>query len=135
MFDFNLDFLDDIIDNSFKWDKDEYKFNRPVKDMNPYFITDNKTSLTITHNVLGMNKEDLKITRENDNGNDFIKIEGKTIDALTKKEYSISSTFAVNGKELDLDKIASTMKNGLLYITIAKREQPKTASKTVIDIR
>lgn len=123
MFDFDLDFLNDILENPLVWDKDSYKFNRPVKDMSPYSVSNSDKQIVITHNVLGIDKKDLHISIETEKGNNYIKIEGKTTDALTKKVYEVSSTFALNADELDLTKISSKMSNGLLYIIINKKEQ------------
>lgn len=135
MFDFDLSFLNDMMKDPFNWDKEAYKFNRDEKDMHPYSMTNTKDKVIITHNVLGIDKKDLKISRDELNGNDIIKLEGKTVDEITGKEYSISSTFALDVSQLDLDKITSTMKNGLLYITIAKKEKKlELPKKRIINI-
>ena len=44
---------------------------------------------------------------------------------LTKKEYSISSRFALDTAQLDIKNVTSTMKNGLLYITIPLKKEEK----------
>ena len=123
MFDFNLD----EFFNNFDWDKKNYRFNREEKDMHPYSVSNTKETSTIVHNVLGINKEDVKLSLSKENGNTYILIEGKSKDSVTGKEYSVSSRFAIDASQLDLSKITSTMKNGLLYITMPfkKQEQPK----------
>ena len=55
----------------------------------------------------------------------MVLIEGKSIDELTKKEYSISSRFALDTAQLDIKNVTSTMKNGLLYITIPLKKEEK----------
>ena len=122
MFDFDLDNLF----NSFDWDRKNYKFNRDEKDMHPYSVINNKKETIIVHNVLGVDKKDLKISLNKENGNTYILIEGKSVDSLTKKEYSISSRFAIDTTQLDIKKITSTMKNGLLYITIPLKPEEKS---------
>lgn len=122
MFDFDLD---DLF-NSFDWDRKNYKFNRDEKDMHPYSIINNKKETIIVHNVLGVDKKDLKISLEKENGNSYIVIEGKSIDGTTKKEYSISSRFAIDSSRLDIKNAVSTMKNGLLYITIPLKPEEKS---------
>lgn len=126
LFDFNELF------NSFDWDKKNYKFNRDEKDMHPYSIIDNEKEVIIVHNVLGIDKKDLKISLNKESGNTYILIEGKSIDELTKKEYSISSRFALDTTQLDIKNITSTMKNGLLYITAPLKKEEKL--KQNIDI-
>ena len=136
MFDFNLDDLFNAIDMPLDRDKKAYMFNRAEKDMHPYSIVNLKDKTIITHNILGIDKKDLKLSLTRENGNAYILIEGKTIDALTKKTYSISSRFAIDESQLDLSKISSTAKNGLLYITIpfkAKEELKNTTLKINID--
>ena len=104
--------------------------------MHPYSIVNLKDKTIITHNILGIDKKDLKLSLTRENGNAYILIEGKTIDELTKKTYSVSSRFAIDESQLDLSKISSTAKNGLLYITIpfkAKEELKNTTLKINID--
>ncbi len=133
MFDKDLDML---IDTFFPldWDKKTYKFNREEKDMHPYsYKSDNKNTI-ITHNILGIDKKDLKITPEVVDGVARIVIKGTTKDSITGKEYSINSTFALDDSQLDLTKIKATAKNGLLYITIPNKEKEEQKIKKEIEI-
>lgn len=132
MLDFDNLFDFDELFNSFDWDKKNYKFNRDEKDMHPYSIVDNEKEVIIVHNVLGIDKKDLKISLNKESGNTYILIEGKSIDELTKKEYSISSRFALDTTQLDIKNITSTMKNGLLYIIAPLKKEEKL--KQNIDI-
>lgn len=132
MLDFDNLFDFDELFNFFDWDKKNYKFNRDEKDMHPYSIIDNEKEVIIVHNVLGIDKKDLKISLNKESGNTYILIEGKSIDELTKKEYSISSRFALDTTQLDIKNITSTMKNGLLYITAPLKKEEKL--KQNIDI-
>lgn len=117
--------LIDFLFEPFDWDKKSYKFNREEKDMHPYSIIQNDRETIITHNVLGINKEDLKLTRKNENGDSYIVIEGKTKDEITNKEYSVSSRFALDESQLNLSGIKSSVKNGLLYIIIPNKKLKK----------
>ena len=90
---------DDLIDlffPSFDWDKKSYKFNRDEKDMHPYSVKNDEKEVLITHNILGIDKKDLKITNESENGVTYILIKGKTKDAISGKEYSVDSRFALD---------------------------------------
>lgn len=126
--------LIDFLFEPFDWDKKSYKFNREEKDMHPYSIIKNDKETIITHNVLGINKEDLKLTRKNENGDSYIVIEGKTKDELTNKEYSVSSRFALDESQLDLSGIKSSVKNGLLYIVIPNKKNKKLKKEEQIEI-
>ena len=126
--------LIDFLFEPFDWDKKSYKFNREEKDMHPYSIIKNDKETIITHNVLGINKEDLKLTRKNENGDSYIVIEGKTKDELTNKEYSVSSRFALDESQLDLSGIKSSVKNGLLYIVIPNKKDKKLEKEEQIEI-
>lgn len=123
--------LIDFLFEPFDWDKKSYKFNREEKDMHPYSIIKNDKETIITHNVLGINKEDLKLTRKNENGDSYIVIEGKTKDELTNKEYSVSSRFALDESQLDLSGIKSNIKNGLLYIIIPNKKDKKLKEEQI----
>ena len=133
MFDRDIDML---IDTFFPldWDKKNYKFNREEKDMHPYsYKSDNKNTI-ITHNILGIDKKDLKITPEVVNGVTRLVIKGTTKDSITGKEYSVNSTFALDDSQLDLTNIKATAKNGLLYITIPNKEKEEQKIKKEIEI-
>lgn len=129
MFDFNFDdiFTPILLD----WDKKNYRFNRGEKDMHPYSISSDEEKTIIVHNALGINKEDLKVTKEKENGTTYIAIEGKTEDSLTKREYSVSSRFVLNEEELDLSNIKSSMRNGLLYIIIPTKKPEEPTKDTI----
>lgn len=130
MFEFDFDelFTPLLLD----WDKKSYKFNREEKDMHPYSIKNTGKDMLITHNILGIDKKDLKITTESENGVNYILIKGKTKDSITEKEYSIDSRFALDDTQLDLANIKAIAQNGLLYITIPnKKKELKKETKNI----
>lgn len=131
-----MSFTADMIDmlNALDWDKKNYRFNRNEKDMHPYSVINKDKETIITHNVLGINKEDLKISLNKIDGQNLLIIEGKSIDEFTEKEYSIHSTFSVDESALDLTKITTSMKNGLLYIRIPMIEKKKKNTSIKINI-
>ena len=125
-------FIDSLFPTLFDWDRKNYKFNRDEKDMHPYSIKNGDREVLITHNILGIDKKDLKITNESENGTAFILIKGKTKDTITGKEYSVDSRFALDNTQLELSEIKATAKNGLLYITIpTKKKEIKKESKNI----
>lgn len=121
---YNDDFLDWAFINPLNWEKDFYKFTRDEKDMYPYSINKNKDgSVTIVHNVVGLDKKDLKLSTKVINDKTYIIIEGQTKDEITGKTYSVNSKFSYDMTQYDLNNIKSTMKNGLLYITISAKKK------------
>lgn len=125
-------FLDLDIFNPFDFDRDFYKFNRIEKDMNPYSIKQTDEGIILIHNVLGINKEDLKISTKRENHTNLIIIEGKTKDEVTGREYSINSRFSVDDS-VDLKSAKPSMKNGLLYISI-KYKEAKESKENILAI-
>ncbi len=133
---FDNDLIDLFFTNPLDWDKNSYKFNREEKDMHPYSILTQKDKVIITHNILGINKSDIKLSLNTENKVTYIQIEGNTKDALTNKTYSISSRFNLDVNELDLTKVSSKAENGLLYIIIPKKvELPKEKQNLTINIQ
>ena len=98
-----------------------YFFNRDEKDMHPYDVIRKNDSIVITHNVLGIEKEDLKVNIKTENLKYFLVISGTSKDKVTGKTYSINSRFQYNPDEIDVSKATSELKNGILYITIPYR--------------
>ncbi len=124
--------LFDTILNPLDWDKDFYKFNREEKDMHPYSVqVDESGNFIIVHNILGINKEDIKLTKEIEGGNTYILITGSTKDSFTGKTYSINSRFALDDKQLDLSHIKANAKNGLLYIIIPSKKIETKETKSI----
>ncbi len=113
----------------FDFDKKFYNFNREEKDMHPYSILNKEAATILPPNVLGLNNEDIQLSKKKENGIAYIVIAGKTTDEVTGKTYSINSRFSVDENKVDLSKVSSTMKNGLLYITIPYKKEDKEAEK------
>ena len=123
-----------LLNDLFDFDRKFYTFVRPEKDMMPYTIINKENQTILIHNVIGINKEDLKISLNKIDGQNLLIIEGKSIDEFTEKEYSIHSTFSVDESALDLTKITTFMKNGLLYIRIPMIEKKKNNTSIKINI-
>ena len=117
--------------NPFDWDRNSYRFTRLEKDMNPYTVYKKDGGLILVHNVLGINKEDLKISTKVENHTSFIVIEGKSKDEITEKEYSINSRFSFDKSKMNIENAKCSMKNGLLYIDIPYRLEAKAKEKTL----
>lgn len=112
----DLFFLDDLFD----FDRKFYNFVRPEKDMTPYTVVNKENKTILIHNVVGINKEDLKITTKTENGEKILYISGQTKDSVSGNEYSVNSRFKVKAQAIK--KIDCECKNGLLYVTISYDE-------------
>ena len=121
----------DAFDDLFDFDRHFYFFNRDEKDMHPYDVTRKKDALILTHNVLGLNKEDIKLTIKTENLRSYIVISGSSKDEVTGKCYSINSRFSYDPNEIDVSKATSEMKNGLLYITIPYKAKEEVSNEGI----
>ena len=107
-FDKSLDkFVNQVVDDLFDFDRHFYFFNRDEKDMHPYDVVRKSNSIVITHNVLGIEKEDLKITVRTENLKSYLMIAGASKDKITGKTYSVNSRFQYNPDEIDVSKANS----------------------------
>ena len=78
----------------------------------------NKENQTILiHNVVGINKEDLKISIKTENGEKILYIAGQTKDKVSGSNYEINSRFKI--KAQSIRNIECECANGLLYVTIS----------------
>jgi HSP20 family molecular chaperone IbpA len=123
--------LFDAFDDLFDFDRHFYFFNRDEKDMHPYDVIRKKDALILTHNVLGLNKEDIKLTVKSENLKSYIVISGSSKDEVTGKCYSINSRFSYDPNEIDVTKATSEMKNGLLYITIPYKAKEEVSDEGI----
>ena len=62
----------------FDWDRDFYNFRREEKDMHPYSIVSKDNKTILVHNVVGIKKEDLKVSIKTENHYQILYITGKT---------------------------------------------------------
>lgn len=110
-------FYDLIFDKSF------YSFNRCLKDMYPYKIKTEDDKVTIIHNVLGIDEEDIKIEIKKEQGNYYLYILGETQDKETEEVYNVRSKFSIDAELTE--NITWTVKNGILKIIVnRKKENP-----------
>ena len=117
--------------NPFDWDKDFYKFNRMEKDMNPYSVYNKEGPTAPPHTVLALPPAASTISTKTENHTSFIVIEGKSKDENTGKEYSINYRFSIDKSKMDIENSKCSMKNGLLYIEIPYKVEPKAKEKTL----
>lgn len=123
----------DLLFNPFLWDRDVYKFNRVEKDMKPYSVHKEENGVTLVHNVVGVDKKDLSVKLEKENGKAKLVISGETTNEKESK-YSVHSEFMLDNTK-KIKNINSKLENGLLYITIEYEEPDTAESVEVIEIK
>ena len=108
------------------FDKEFYRFTRNLKDMYPYEIVRKDNRATIIHNVVGLSKDDIKISLEREGKIDYLVISGEKKNEITDKIYKVDSRFTINVDEITEEGIEWEVKDGLLYvyITFKKPEKP-----------
>jgi len=109
---------------------DDYFFNRPVKDMVPYKVVQNKDKTVLILNTLGISPEDIEIEVEagNDYASNILHISGNTKDELSDREYNINMRFII---KKPIKKIEWESRNGLTYLTLIFVE-PETPSVSIV---
>ena len=100
-------------------------------------IYENEGEYKIELAAPGLNKEDFKIDLKKDNLS--IWVEKKAEEGAVQKDYSRKefeySSFArsfVLPEGIDADKISAEYTNGILYITIGKKDEAKLTHKEII---
>lgn len=113
------------------FDKEFYRFTRNLKDMYPYEIVRKDNQATIIHNVVGLSKDDIKISLEREDKIDYLVISGEKKNEITDKIYKVDSRFTINVDEITEEGIEWEVKDGLLYvyITFKKPETPNIKIK------
>ena len=86
-----------LLNDLFDFDRKFYTFVRPEKDMMPYTIINKENQTILIHNVVGINKEDLKISIKTENGEKILYIVGQTKDKISGNNYEINSRFKIKG--------------------------------------
>lgn len=117
----------------FDFDRDFYRFTRNLKDMYPYEIIrrDNDNEVIVVHNVVGLSKDDIKISVDRDNEYDYLVIAGERKNEVTDKIYKVDSRFIINLDDIDSDGVEYKVEDGLLYIYI----KFKTPEKPNINVK
>ena len=106
------------------FDKEFYRFTRNLKDMYPYEIVRKDNQAIIIHNVVGLSKDDIKISLEKDKVN-YLVISGEKKNEITDKIYKVDSRFTINLDEIAEEGIEWEVKDGLLYVYITFKELEK----------
>ena len=107
--------------------------NRNLKDMYPYEIIrrDNDNEVIVVHNVVGLSKDDIKISVDRDNEYDYLVIAGERKNEVTDKIYKVDSRFIINLDDIDSNGVEYKVEDGLLYIYI----KFKTPEKPNINVK
>ena len=109
--------------NSLEWVAKDYLFSRPILDNKPYQMVKEDKKTTIIFNALGIKKEDIKISINQEGRNSYLTISGETKNEVLNRNCSVSGNFLVN---LDsIDHIDYDTHDGLLVIEIYFKQAEK----------
>jgi len=103
-------------------------------------IKEDETCYSIELAVPGLNKEDIKINLDNDRLTISAEQEEKNetnAEGYTRKEFSYSSfsrTFTLPENSIENDNVSAEYKNGILFVTLPKREELKPKPAREINI-
>lgn len=114
--------LNNLLNDFFE--KSNYFFNRPVKDMAPYSIYPAKSGYILTVNTLGISKDDLeiKLLKQKNSKDRQLSIQGKTkIDKLNF-ENSINLTLQLKFFE-EIEDLTYECKDGLTLIYLKTKKE------------
>jgi len=107
------------------FDRDFYRFSRNLKDMYPYEIIRKDNQAIVIHNVVGLSKDDIKISLKREGKIDYLVISGEKKNEITDKIYKVDSRFTINIDDVGKEGIEWEVKDGLLYVYITFKE-PET---------
>lgn len=107
------------------FDKEFYRFTRNLKDMYPYEIVRKDNRATVIHNVVGLSKDDIKISLEREGKIDYLVISGEKKNEITDKIYKVDSRFTINLDEIATEGIEWEVKDGLLYVYVTFKAPEK----------
>lgn len=133
-------FFDKFFNNDFEgWNRDNFsKTNTTLPSLN---IKENKDSFFVEVAVPGFEKSDFKIELDNDlltiSSEKKLSNEVKDGERITKQEFSYQSfrrSFSLPELVND-EKISAKYENGILSITIPKKEEAKPKASKFIDIK
>lgn len=132
---FDRFFENDLMD----WNGKNYsKTNTTLPAVN---IQENENEFVIDVAVPGFKKEDFQVNYENGLLSISSELKNESEDSengkYTRREFSYQSfkrSFTVADKLVDGDKITANYENGLLHITLPKREEAKPKPKREIEI-
>lgn len=115
----------------FNDDFDNYLGKRNSGDLPLANVVENETGFDIEFAVPGMNKEDFKLSVENN----VLSVSAEKQESkeekeknFTRREFTYGSftrSFALP-KTIDVEKIAAAYNNGILTVTLPKKEEEKT---------
>jgi HSP20 family protein len=100
-------------------------------------ILENTTHFDVIVNAPGLSKDEFKISVENDLmtiGYDHKEVPSEVEPKFIKKEFSVKSfkrSFTLN-ENLNVDEISAKYENGLLTVSIPKKEVKETSTKNIV---
>ncbi|MFR3182160.1 MAG: Hsp20/alpha crystallin family protein [Clostridia bacterium] len=96
------------------------KFGSLFDDFDDLSIYKKGNKTILVYEVVGINKEDLKVQLMSKNGENKIIITGETENDITESKYMIDTEVVLDEKAIR--NVSSRVENGLLYVTVEYAE-------------
>lgn len=127
------DFFDDF-ENIF--DRLSSRFQRPVKDQNPFSVYSSEKGYIIVCNTLGIDKDDLKINVKKEQGNPFPVLSVSGSSRIEKINFSNNVDLRIRLRLSEkIDSVSYETKNGLtlVYLKTETKEPEMLEAKPIED--
>jgi HSP20 family molecular chaperone IbpA len=126
-------FFDNELNRLFKMTSN--RFNRPVKDMQPYKFLETENGYIFVTNTLGINKTDISVSVKNEKGDPYpyLHIKGTTKMEKIDFENRVELTIRLILEE-KIENVAYDVKDGLTIVYI-KVKRDKNDKENVIEAK
>lgn len=121
---YSNNFLDDLIIDLFKFNKEFFRFNSPITRVYEVYKINENTAL-VTLNLLGVKSEDINVSVKNENGLQILKVIASTYNKLIDKRYSYSNELSVGSTRREVESFDWESRDGILYIVLKYKDLPK----------
>lgn len=105
------------------------RFNRPVKDMQPYSFRQTDNGYTFVINTLGINKNDVSVEIKNKKGDPYryLTVSGETKMEKVNFENNVNISIRLITDE-EIEELAYEVKDGLTIVYIKTKQEKETKS-------
>ena len=107
----------------FYFDREFFNFKSDCWGTKPYSIFEKENSTVIVYTTLGVSKDNVKVTVESVGDDNYLVIKAKQTNEVTGTDFEANGRFTIYPQKIE--SIDVDVKDGLTYITINRKENPK----------